>query len=57
MLETQTFSLTKNNNKIGDRIIYYQKVRKNIMLTIFEGGHDMLSKQVVEYIEQITGIR
>ena len=57
MLETQTFPSENSSSKISDRVIYYQKATNNIMLTIFEGGHEMLSKQAVEYIEQLIGIR
>ena len=57
MLETQTFPSGKTTRKIGDRVICYQKASNNIMLLIFEGGHEILSKQVIEYIEQINGIR
>lgn len=57
MLETQTFPSSNSNNKISDRVIYYQKATKKFMLTIFEGGHEMLSKQALEYIEQVNGIR
>ncbi|MEO6230272.1 MAG: prolyl oligopeptidase family serine peptidase [Ferruginibacter sp.] len=53
MLETQSFPTLDSNKKIGDRAIYYQKASKNFMLTIFEGGHDMLSKQALEYIGQV----
>ena len=54
MLETQTYP----NNKIEkllDRTIYYQKTSKNTMLTIFEGGHEMLSSAAIEYIERAVG--
>jgi poly(3-hydroxybutyrate) depolymerase len=51
MLDTQTFPMTDTPKKIGGKAIYYQKSSKNIMLTIFEGGHDMLSEQALEYIE------
>ena len=52
MVDTQTFPVSDTIKKIGGKLIYYQKSSKNIMLTIFEGGHDMLSKQAIEYIEQ-----
>jgi len=52
MLDTQTFPVSDTTKKIGGKLIYYQKSSKNVMLTIFEGGHDMLSKQALEYIEQ-----
>jgi poly(3-hydroxybutyrate) depolymerase len=52
MVNTQSFPSSNSNNKIGDRTIHYQKTSKKIMLTIFEGGHEMLSKQALEYIEQ-----
>jgi predicted peptidase len=52
MLDTQTFPVSDTTKKIGGKAIYYQKSAKNVMITIFEGGHDMLSKQALEYIEQ-----
>ena len=52
MVNTQSFPSSNSNNRIGDRAIYYQKASKKVMLTIFEGGHEMLSKQALEYIEQ-----
>jgi hypothetical protein len=52
MLDTQTFPVSDTTKKIAGKVIYYQKSAKNITLTIFEGGHDMLSKQALEYIEQ-----
>lgn len=52
MLETQTFLVSDTTKKIAGKVIYYQKSAKKVMLTIFEGGHDMLSKQALEYIEQ-----
>jgi dipeptidyl aminopeptidase/acylaminoacyl peptidase len=52
MLDTQTFPVSDTTKKIGGKMIYYQKSAKNVMITIFEGGHDMLSKQALEYIEQ-----
>jgi poly(3-hydroxybutyrate) depolymerase len=50
MMNEQSFPIS-NVNKIGDRVIHYQKESKKIMLVIFEGGHDMLSKQALEHIE------
>ncbi len=50
MLEKQSFP-SSNNDKIGDRAIHYQKESKKIMVTIYEGGHELLSKQALEYIE------
>ena len=52
MLDSQTFPVSDTTKKIPGKAIYYQKSSKNVMLTIFEGGHDMLSKQALEYIEQ-----
>lgn len=52
LINTQSFPYSNSNNRIDDRIIYYQKASKKVMLTIFEGGHDMLSKQALEYLEQ-----
>lgn len=52
MVKRQSIATSNPNNKIGDRVIHYQKSAKNIMLTVFEGGHDMLSRQALEYIEQ-----
>jgi poly(3-hydroxybutyrate) depolymerase len=57
MVKTQSIPTSNPNNKIGDRVIDYQKSTKNIMLTVFEGGHDMLAKQALEYIEQKHGRR
>jgi predicted peptidase len=42
---------------IGDRAIHYQKKTKHLMLTIFEGGHEMLSKEVLGYIDRMNGRR
>lgn len=56
MLKEQTFRVI-NKAKIGDREILYQKSTNKIMLTIFEGGHEMLSKEALEYIEQVNGSR
>ena len=50
MANTQSFPYSNSSNKIGNRAIHYQKASKKIMLTIFEGGHEMLSKQALEYI-------
>lgn len=52
MVNRQSFPPSSDNNKIGDRAILYQKRSKNVMLTIFEGAHELLSKQALEYIEQ-----
>ncbi len=52
LVNTQSFTSSNSNEKIGDRTIHYQKTSKKVLLTIFEGGHDMLSKQAVDYIEQ-----
>ncbi len=51
MLKQQTFNVS-TDLKIGDRIIYYQKKSGRIMLTIFDGGHEMLSKEVFEYLNK-----
>lgn len=56
MLNEQTYNVPFNL-KIGDRTVCYQKKTKNIMLTIFEGGHEMLSKEVLGYIRQMNGSR
>jgi len=52
MLDTQRFPVSDTTKKIAGKVIYYQKSAKNITLTIFDGGHDMLSKQALEYMEQ-----
>jgi len=52
MLDTQAFPVMDTARRIDGKIIYYQKSSKNVMLTIFDGGHDMLSKQALEYIEK-----
>lgn len=56
MLNEQTYNAPLNL-KIWDRVVYYQKKTKNIMLTIFEGGHEMLSKEVLGYIRHMNGSR
>jgi len=57
MLKTQSFPAQNTNMLIGDKIVHYRRQSKNIILTIFEGGHDMLSKQALEYIEEVNDIR
>ena len=57
MLATQSFPAQNTNMLIGGKVVHYRRQSNNIMLTIFEGGHDMLSKQALEYIDQINGIR
>ena len=56
MLNEQSYNFPLNL-KIGDRTVYYQKKTKSIMLTIFEGGHEMLSKEVLGYIREMNGSR
>lgn len=51
MLETRTYPNNKTE-KLVDRAMYYQKSSKNTMLTVFEGGHEMLSSAAIEYIER-----
>jgi dipeptidyl aminopeptidase/acylaminoacyl peptidase len=50
MVNTQSFPSSNSSNKIGNRNIRYQKASKKVMLTIFEGGHEILSEQALEYI-------
>jgi hypothetical protein len=50
MVNTRSFPSSNSGNKIGNRTIHYQKASKKVILTIFEGGHEMLSKQALEYI-------
>ena len=57
MIQTQSFPAQNTIMLIGDKVVHYRRQSKNIMLTIFEGGHDMLSKQALEYIEEVNGIR
>jgi len=52
MVTHQTFSPTTQVN-IADRPILYQKRAKLIALTIFEGGHEMLTHEVLNYIDQV----
>lgn len=52
MLNTQAFPSYDTAKKIAGKAIYYQKSSKNIMLTVFEGGHDMLSRPALEYAEK-----
>ena len=49
MLTTQSFP-HKGDQKIGNNEVIYQNAAKNLMITIFEGGHDILSKEALEYI-------
>lgn len=56
MTDHQTFGKSPRLT-IGDRAIYYQKQTKLLMLTIFEGGHEMLSNEVLDYIAQMNGSR
>ena len=46
MLTTQT-APGKISGKIGDRNILYTKTYKNVSLTIFEGGHEILVDEVL----------
>jgi poly(3-hydroxybutyrate) depolymerase len=52
MVDTQKFPVADTSKKLANRMIDYQKSSRNIMLTIFEGGHELLSQQALEYIEQ-----
>jgi hypothetical protein len=52
MVSKQSFPSSNNNSKVGDRAILYQKSSKKVILTIFEGGHEMLSNQALEFIER-----
>jgi len=57
MVKTQSIPTPNTSKKLGDRAIHYQKSAKEITLTVFEGGHDLLAKQAVEYIEEKHGRR
>ena len=57
MLNTQTFPVPDTSRKLANRLIYYQSSSKKTMLTIFEGGHELLSRQALEYIEKKKGYR
>lgn len=57
MLVTRKFPVADSSKKLADRMIHYQRSSGNIMLAIFEGGHEMLSQQALEYIEQKKGRR
>lgn len=54
MLRQQAFGVNSRLT-IGDKAIHYQKKSKSFMLTIFEGGHEMRSHEVLGYIDQING--
>lgn len=56
MINYQVFD-PKTQTTIGGRPIHYQKKTNLIMLTIFEGGHEMLSNEVLNYIDQMSGSR
>ena len=45
---------TSPQSSIGNRAIHLQRQTKHIMLTIFEGGHEMLSKEVLGYIDRMS---
>jgi predicted peptidase len=53
MLNEQTFAASTHLT-IGDRAVHYQKKTKHFMLTIFEGGHEMLSKEVLGSIDRMN---
>ena len=47
LLKTRSFPAQKAPETLGDRAILYQKASKNIILTVFEGSHDILYDQVL----------
>jgi dipeptidyl aminopeptidase/acylaminoacyl peptidase len=50
LISTQNFIKSGINKKIDDRQIHFQKSAKNITLTIFEGGHEILSNVALELL-------
>ncbi|MFZ1789931.1 MAG: prolyl oligopeptidase family serine peptidase [Saprospiraceae bacterium] len=51
MLKNRSFT-DSNVLKLGDKKIHYQRKSGNISLTIFEGGHDMLSEVVFDSLNK-----
>jgi pimeloyl-ACP methyl ester carboxylesterase len=51
MLQTQRFSPADSSKKVGGRLIHYQKSSKHISLTVFEGGHEILSNVALDLIK------
>jgi hypothetical protein len=51
MLKTQAFSSADTLRKIDNRVIHYQKFSKNISLTIFEGGHEIMRNVALDLID------
>lgn len=50
LLKTRSFPTTQPSQKIGDRVILYQKTAKNIGFTVFEGTHEILYREVLERV-------
>ena len=46
MLKTRSFPVTQPSKNIGDRVILYQKMARNIGFTVFEGTHEILYEEV-----------
>jgi predicted peptidase len=51
MIKTQKFESPNIQGKIGNRTVHYKKASRGIQLTVFEGGHEMLSDAVIDLIE------
>lgn len=54
MLKTQTFQSPDTVKTIGNRVIHYQKFSKKFSLTIFEGGHEILSSVALDLIDNLN---
>ena len=52
LLTTQSFTKSGPVRMIDNRKIHYQKSFKNISLTIFEGGHEILRNVALDRLEQ-----
>jgi esterase/lipase len=52
LLKTQSFPPSKTVEKLGDRVILYQKASKKIHLTVFEGTHEILNDVALEIIDK-----
>lgn len=50
MLAQQSFD-APTDQKLGDKLIHLQRKYKRISLTIFEGGHDMLSREAFQRLK------
>ncbi len=50
MISTQNFIRSGVAKKMDNRLIHYQKTAKNISITIFEGGHEILRNVALDLL-------